>query len=76
VNVRQAAASGAEPAFVESKRQQRNPENMPGVESADLHGTTGLRAVEAVVIAKSDALRPKVVHAVEDEQGSSRWTES
>ena len=69
MNVRQTAAIRTVPAFVESKRQDRNPEQVPSVEGANLHGTAGLCAGEAVVIAKSDALRSEIVDAVKDEQG-------
>ncbi len=76
MNVRLTATNGTVPSFVESERQDRNPEQVPSVEGANLQGTARLRAGEAVVIAKGDALGAESVDAVEDEQGSSRWTES
>ncbi len=68
MNVRQTAASSTVPAFAESKRHDRNPEQVPSVEGANLHGTAVLCAGEAVVIAKSDSLGSKIVDAVNDEQ--------
>ena len=67
--MRRTTANSAMPAFVESKWQDRNPEQVQSVEGVNLHGTAGLCAGEAVVIAKSDALRSEIIDAVNDEQG-------
>ncbi len=67
-----ASADGAEPARVKAERENGNPENVPGVEAADLDGAAGLRAREAVVVAEGDAPRTQAVKTVKDEHAGPR----
>jgi hypothetical protein len=66
------SAGGREPALVIAERENRNPENMPGVEAADLYGAAGLRARAAVVVAEGDAFLPEAVKTVENQHASPR----
>ena len=72
MHVRLFVAGGTKPAFVEAEWKKRNPENVVGVEGANLHGAARLGAGEAVVVAKGDPLGAEAVHAVNDEQGHGR----
>jgi hypothetical protein len=47
--------------------QNRNPENVPNIESPNCHSPACLPACKAVVVAKSDSLGPEVVGAVNNE---------
>jgi len=44
--------------------QNRNPENVPYIESPNRHSPACLAACKAVVVAKSDSLGPEVVGTV------------
>lgn len=65
-------AGGTKPGLMEAERQEGNPENVVGVEGANLYGAARLGAGEAVVVAKGDPLGAEAVHAVDNKQGGSR----
>jgi hypothetical protein len=73
VHVGIASADCAEPTLVKAEREKRNPENMTGVEAAELHGAAALRARQAIVVAEGNALLAEAVKTVEDEHTSPRW---
>lgn len=66
-----AVAHAALPVLPEADGKNRDPEDVPDVESADRDGAAGSLAAEAVVVAESNLLRPEMVGAVDDEHGGS-----
>ena len=62
-------AGSTKPGLMKAERQERNIENVPSIERANLHGAARLRAGETVVVAKGDPLGAEAVQAVDDEHG-------
>ena len=69
IGVRIAVAHAALPVLPEADGQDGDEEDVPDIESADGDGAPGRLAAEAIVVAKSDLLRPEMVGAVDDEHG-------
>src|SRR2546422_6332593 len=63
-----APTHGAPPAFPKSRRQDRNPKNVPHVDRPHLHRPPRLPAHQAVVVAKRHPLRLPMINAINDEQ--------
>ena len=61
------------PAFPKAHRQDRDPEEVPHIEGPDGNGSARRLAPKAVVVAKRNSLRPKVVGTANDEHGN--WSE-
>jgi hypothetical protein len=58
--------------FPQPDRQKRNPEDVPYIKRPESDRSPPFPAVKAVVIAKRDALWPKMVSAVNDEHATRR----
>ena len=64
-----AVAHAALPVLPETNRQNRDPEDVPDLESANRDGSAGRLAAETIVVAKANLLRPEMVCAIDDEHG-------
>ena len=62
-------AHRALPVLPEADREDRDPEDVPDIESADRDGSAGRLAAEAIVVAKANLLRSEMVGAIDDEDG-------
>ncbi len=67
-----AIAHAALPVLPEADREDRDPEDVPDIESAYRDGSAGRLAAEAIVVAKANFLRPEMVGAIDDEHGGAR----
>ena len=68
VHMRIPATHRANPVSPKSTRQDRNPEDVPHVKRPYLHGPARRPAHQAIVVAKSQALRPPMIHAINNVQ--------
>jgi hypothetical protein len=59
-------AFGTIPVLPETTWQERYPENVTHIKSANLFSSTLLAAAEAVVVAKRDTFRPPMVDTIDD----------
>jgi hypothetical protein len=64
-----AMAHSAFPVLQKADREDRDPEDVPDIESADRDGSAGRLAAEAIVVAKANLLRSEMVGAIDDEDG-------
>jgi len=60
--------------FPKADWENRDPEDVPDIESPNGDGSASGAAREAVIVTKGDALRPEMVGAVNDEHGDSSET--